>query len=155
MVLGAGCGGACGGGGGGGVPMVDVGRIVSACPALEELNVRVGAEDLNNLNQPEDGNLSVDSQDAVVDGGDSEARTWACGHDTLQRVGICVIAQEWTAKTWMAVANYVLRFGKGCPALRYVVLYVRDEQVTAQNAEFCTLRGTLSSSGRQLILCSV
>ena len=42
----------------GGVPMGDAaaGRIVSGCPALEELNVRVGAEDLNNLNQ-DHGNL--------------------------------------------------------------------------------------------------
>jgi len=136
-----------GGGGccGGSVPMADVGKIVSACPALEELNVRVGAEDLNNLNWDENSD--------AADGG--EPRTWSCAHDTLQRVGICVVAREWTAKTWMAVANYVVQFGKGCPTLRCVMLYVRDVQVAAQNGEFRALRGTLLSSGRQLILRSI
>jgi len=90
----------------------------------------------------------LDSQDAV-DG--SEPRTWACAHDSLQRVGICVVAREWTAKTWMAVANYVVQFGKGCPALRRVVLYVRDVQVAAQNPEFRALREIVG----ELILRSV
>ncbi|KAI9511904.1 hypothetical protein F5148DRAFT_1146505 [Russula earlei] len=126
----------------GGVPMVDVGRIASACPALEECNVRVLAEEVN---------LRCDSQD--TDGvGQSP---WACAHDTLKCVGICVVARGWTVGTWVAIAKYVARFGKGCPALRNIVLYVQDVGVVAQNAEFHALHETLLSSGTQLVLRSV
>jgi hypothetical protein len=140
-------------GGGEGVPVPDVGRIVGACAALEELNVRVGAEDLVVGSGCWD---SPGAVDADVDGaGTGASRTWACAHDTLQRVGIYVDAGEWTVKTWAAVVEYVAQFGKGCPALRCVVLYVRDVAVAAQDPQFHVLHETLLSSGRQLLLRSV
>jgi hypothetical protein len=136
-------------GGGEGVPVPDVGRIVGACAALEELNVRVGAEDLVVGSGRWDPPGAVDADSGGV------SRTWACAHDTLQRVGIYVDAGEWTVKTWTAVVEYVAQFGKGCPALRCVVLYVRDVAVVAQDPQFHVLHETLLSSGRQLLLRSV
>ncbi len=143
-----------GGGGGGGddcgeasLSMADVGGIISACPKLEELNVRLGVEGFEN-------SAAWDSSEVGIG---AVTRTWACAHDTLQRVGICIDAPggEWTAKTWTAVIEYAAQFEKGCPALRCVALYVPDVRVAAQNPQFDALRETLMSSGRRLLLRSV
>ncbi|KAI0003858.1 hypothetical protein BJV74DRAFT_881650 [Russula compacta] len=138
----------------------DVGRMVSACPALEELNVRVGAG-AEDLNSSAGGSGSGSGSDGIdVDGGGVSRTSWACAHDTLLRVGICVDfgaaeAGEWTVETWTAVVDHVVQFGKGCPALRCVVLYVRDVRVAARNPQFHVLRETLLSNERQLLLRSV
>jgi hypothetical protein len=128
------------GGAGAGMSMGDVGKIVGVCPALEELNLRVDVADLNLC-----WNLTTDSDDNVTG-------TWGCMHDTLQRVGVCVDAGEWSVKTWTAVVEYVGKLWKGCPGLRQVVLYVHDVQVAVQNSQFHALRETVSLSGRQLLL---
>jgi hypothetical protein len=136
--------------GGGDAPlsMMDVGKIVGACPRLEELNVRMSAEDFEN--SPGDSS-QVDSVGAPA----PVHRTWACAHDKLQRLGVCVDAGGWTAETWTAVIEYVGQFVKGCPALRCVALYVQNMGVTAQNAQFHRLREKVMSNGRELLLRSV
>jgi F-box-like len=132
--------------GGGDAPlsMMDVGRVVSACPRLEELNVRMSAEDFEN--SPWDSS-QVDSVPVP--------RTCTCTHDTLQRLGVRVDAGGWTAETWTTVVEYVVQFEKGCPALRCVALYVQDVGVTAQNPQFHELREKMTSNGRELLLRSV
>jgi hypothetical protein len=126
--------------------VMDMSRNVSACPKLEELNVRLGLEDFDNP-----------VWDALEGGGGvgvSMPRTWACAHDTLQRLGVCVDAGSWTAETWTAVVEYVAQFENGCPALRCVALYVPDVVVAAQNLQFRALREKMTSSGRELLLQS-
>jgi F-box-like len=79
-------------------------------------------------------------------------------HDTLRRVGLCVDsddAGEWNASMWMTVGEFVGQFGEGCPELREVVVYVQDVGVAAQSPQYDALRERLSSSGRQLLLCSL
>jgi hypothetical protein len=124
--------------------MTDVGKIASACPNLEELNVRLSAEN------SEDSALDLSEGDGV-----GIPWTWACAHDTLQRVGICIDARGGTAKTWIAVTEQVAQLAKGCPALRCVTLHVPDVRVAEENQQFQALRGTLMSGGRQLLLRSV
>ena len=128
------------GAGADGVSMGDAGKIIQVCPALEELNLRMGVADLWN---------------STVDSDDGTTQTWACTHSTLQRVGICVDAGEWSVKTWTTVVEYVGKLAKGCPGLHLVVLYVQDVEVAIRNSQFHALRETLSSSGRQLFLRSV
>lgn len=128
------------GAGADGVSMGDAGKIIQVCPALEELNLRMGVADLWN---------------STVDSDDGTTPTWACTHSTLQRVGICVDAGEWSVKTWTTVVEYVGKLAKGCPGLHLVVLYVQDVEVAMRNSQFHALRETLSSSGRQLFLRSV
>ena len=126
-----------------GMSMVDVRLIVNACPELEELNLRIGCDDLN----------CWSPMDYV--------------HDTLQRLGICVGVdvdvnvdysnsqdQEWSVKTWIALAEFVGDW-MSCPALRQVVLYVRDVQVVERNPQFHLFHGELASGGRELLLRSV
>ena len=128
---------------GSGVLMGDVGSIVRVCPALEELNLGLGVEDSNLCS-----NSTADSEGGVT-------RTWVCTHNTLQRVGICTDAGKWSVKTWMAVAEYVGKLGKGCPALRQIALYVPDDiEVAEQDSRFNALRETMSSRGKQLLLRS-
>ena len=127
---------------GSGVSMGDVGSIVEVCPALEELNLKLGMEDLNPCSH-----LTVDSEVGVT-------RTWACTHDTLQRVGICVDDGKWSVKTWMVVTEYVGKLRKGCPALHQVRLYLQDVEVAEQNLQLHALREKMTSSGRQLFLRS-
>jgi len=124
--------------------MADVGTIVTACPKLEELNVRLSAEDFENS-----------TRDSSEGDGAGVPRTWACAHGTLQRVGVCIDAGEWTAKTWAAVVEHVTQFEKGCPALRCVTLHVPDVGAAEEGLQFQALRETLMSSGRQLFLQSV
>ena len=127
--------------GGEGMWVDDVGEIVNACPGLEELNVRISCGHLNSWS-PTD----VNFVNAVY-------VTYM--HDALQRLGICVDsdAPEWSVKTWMALAEFVGEW-KLCPALRQVVLYVRDVQVAEQNPHFHLFREELASSGRNLLLRS-
>ena len=125
---------------GSGVSMGDVGSIVEVCPALEELNLRLGMEDFNLCS-----NSTVDSEGGVI-------QTWVCTHNTLQRVGICIDARKWSVRTWMVVTEYVEKLGMGCPALHQVQLYVQNVEVAEQNPQFHALRETMSSSGRQLLL---
>ena len=127
---------------GSGVLMGDVGSIVRVCPALEELNLGLGVEDSNLCS-----NSTADSEGGVT-------RTWVCTHNTLQRVGICTDAGKWSVKTWMAVAEYVGKLGKGCPALRQIALYMPDVEVAEQDSRFNALRETMSSRGKQLLLRS-
>jgi len=136
--------------GGGDAPlsMMDVGRVVSACPKLEELNVRMSAENFEN--SPWDSS-QVDSVGAPV----PVPRTWTCTHDTLQRLGVRVDAGRCTAETWTPVVEYVVQFEKACPALRCVVLCVQNVRVTAQNPQFHGLREKMISNGRELLLRSV
>jgi hypothetical protein len=125
--------------GGKGMWMDDVGEIVNSCPQLEELNFRIGR------------------------GGVWSVHSGQCAR-SLQRLGICVDGdedcldargQEWPVKTWMELADFVGGW-KSCPALRQVVLYVRDDvQVVERNPQFQLFRGELASSGRQLLLRSV
>ena len=124
--------------------MTGVGKIANACPKLEELNVRLSAEDFEDSawDSPEGDGVGI-------------PWTWACAHDTLQRVGICIDAGEWTAKTWLAVIEQVAQLAKGCPALRCVTLHVPDVGVAEENQQFQALRGTLMSGGRQLLVRSV
>ena len=136
------------GGGDARLSMMDVSRIVSACPKLEELNVRMSAEDLKNSRWD---SLQVDNISASI----PVPRTWACAHDMLQRLGIRVDAEGWMARTWTAVVEYVVRFQKGCPVLRCVTLYVQNVRVTAQNPQFHELRVKMMSNGRELLLRSV
>ena len=126
------------------LPMVDVGKVVGACPKLEELNVRLSAEDFESF-----------VWDSSEGDGVGVPGTWACAHDTLQRVGVCIDAGEWTAKTWIAVIEHVAQLAKGCQALRCVALHVPDVGVAAENLQFQALRETSMSSGRQLLLRSV
>jgi hypothetical protein len=134
--------------GGEGMWVDDVGEVVNACPELEELNFRIGCGHLNSWS-PTDANfvnaVSVSVSAAYV-------------HDALQRLGICVDvdsdAPEWSVKTWMALAEFVGEW-KLCPALRQVVLYVRDVQVAERNPQFHLFHEELASSGRQLLLRSV
>lgn len=128
---------------GGGVSMGDVSGIVQACPALEELNLRLCLEDLDLCS-----NSAMDSEAGTV-------RTWASTHNTLRRLGISVDAEKLSVKTWMVLAEYVGKSEKTCPALQEVVLYLRDVEVAEQNSQFHALRETLSSSGRLLLLRSV
>ena len=128
---------------GAGVSMGDVGKIIHVCPALEELNLRMGVADLNLCWNP------------TVDSDDGTTQTCDCTHNRPQRVGICVGAGEWSVKTWTAVVEYVGKLGKGCPGLHQVVLYVQNVEVAMRNPQFHALRETLSSSGRQLFLRSV
>ena len=129
---------------GSGVSMRDVGSIVEVCPALEELNLRLGVEDLNLCS-----NSTVDLEGGVI------TQTWACTHNALQRVGICIDAGKWSVKTWMVVTEYVGKLGKGCPALHQVRLYVQNVEVAEQNLQVHALRETMSLSGRQLLLRSL
>lgn len=122
----------------GGLSMGDVDKIVRVCPALEELNLRVGVENLY-------WNLTVGLDDDIL-------WTSACTHSTLQRVGICVDAGELSVKAWMAVAEYVGKLRVECPALCQVALYVQDLEAAVQSPQFHALHETLSSSGRQLLL---
>jgi hypothetical protein len=135
--------------GGEGMWMDDVGEIVNACPELEELNFRIGCGHLNNSWSPTDDNNNFVNAVSV-----SAAHV----HHALQRLGICVDvdsdAPEWSVKTWMALAEFVGGW-KLCPALRQVVLYVRDVQVAEQNPQFHLFHEELASSGRQLLLRSV
>ena len=110
----------------------DLAMILHDCPALEELNVRIGVAHLDGF-----GNRF-------------------CAHDALQCLGICVDsgAQKWSVKTWMPLAKFVGTW-KWCPALRKVVLYVRDVQVAEQDPQFPPFREELASRGRQLLLRSV
>lgn len=126
-----------GGGGWGGMSIGDVSKVVAFCPALEELNLRVVVEDYLNW-------IPRDFDDL----------TWTCTHHTLQRIRICVDSVEWSVETWMKIVEYIGKFGKGCPVLSQVVLYVLPGQVeaTLQNSQFLVLRETLLSSGRQLLL---
>lgn len=128
--------------GGEGMWMDDVGEIVNACPGLEELNFRISCGHLNSWS-PTDAN-SVNAVSATY------------VHDALQRLGICVDsdAPEWSVKTWMALAEFVGEW-KLCPALRQVVLYVRDVQVAEQNPHFHLFHEELASSGRNLLLRSI
>jgi len=124
--------------------MVDVGKIVSACPKLEELNVRLSAEDFEDS-----------TRDSSEGDGMGVPRTWACAHGTLQRVGVCIDAGKWTAQTWTAVVEHVAQFAEGSPALRCVTLHVPDVEVAEENLQFQALCETLVSGGRQLFLRSV
>ena len=128
---------------GGGVSMGDVDRIVRACPALEELNLRLGVKDLDLCS-----NSEIDTEDSIT-------QIWASTHNTLQRVGICVDAGKLSVKTWMVLPEYVEKLGKACPALREVVLYVQDVEDAEQNSQFHALHETSSLSGRLLLLRSV
>jgi len=85
-----------GGGGGGGddcgeasLSMADVGGIISACPKLEELDVRLGVEGFEN-------SAAWDSESSEVGIG-AVTRTWACAHDmwmlTKQSVG-CIVGLD-------------------------------------------------------------
>jgi hypothetical protein len=126
----------------GGLSMGDVGKIVGVCPALEELNLRLDVEDLDPSSC---WNSTIDPDD------DDMVRTsWACTHNTLRRVGICVDAGQWSVKTWMVVTEFVGKMVKEYPALRHVALYVQDSEFSEQNSQFRALRETLSSNGRQL-----
>ncbi|KAF8492012.1 hypothetical protein F5888DRAFT_1619322 [Russula emetica] len=130
--------------------MDDVGEIVNACPELEELNFRIGCVHLNKGWSPR----PTDDNDNFVN-----AVSAAYVHDALQRLGICIDvdsdpAPEGSVKTWMALAEFVGEW-KLCPALRQVVLYVRDVQVAEQNPQFHLFHEELASSGRQLLLRSV
>ena len=130
-----------GGGWRGGASIGDVSKIVAACPALEELNLRVVVEDSTDW--------SPMHPDDVA---------WSCTHNTLQRIGICIhdVDDECcSAVTWMKVVEFTGKFVKGCPALHQVVLYVEDVEVALQNSRFHEFRETLSSSGRELLLHSV
>ena len=126
-----------GGGIWGGVSIGDVSRIVTDCFALEELNLRV----------PVEGYLNVIPED-------TNDITWSCTHYTLQRIRIRIDSAKWSVETWMKILEYIGKFGKGCPALSQVVLYVLPEQVevTLQNPQYNVLREILLSSGRQLLL---
>ena len=137
-----------GGDGEGGTWMDDVREIVNACPELEVLNFRIGCGHLNDGWSPMDGSDFVDNAVFVFSA--------AYMHDALQRLGICVDSDspEWSVKTWMALAKFVGEW-KLCPALRQVVLYVRDVQVAEQNTQFHLLCEELAFSGRQLLLHSV
>ncbi len=81
---------------------------------------------------------------------------YACEHDALQRLGVYVDldVREWSVETWMALPEFVGRW-KGCPALRQIVLYLRNVEIPEQNPRFHLFREELSSMGRQLILRSV
>lgn len=133
------------GGEGEGMRMDDMDEIVNACPGLEELNFRIGCGHLLNGWSP---TVDANSVNAVSISG-------AYVHDALQRLGICIDvdsdAPEWSVKTWMALAAFVEEW-KLCPALRQVVLYVRDVQVAERNPQFHLLREELASSERQLLL---
>jgi hypothetical protein len=65
--------------------MMDMGRVISICSKLEELNIHMSTEDFENplwdLSQ-------VDSIGAPV----PVPRIWACTHDTLQHLKICLNA---------------------------------------------------------------
>jgi hypothetical protein len=129
--------------GGEGMWLDDVGEIVNACPELEELNFRIGCGHLNSSWSPVDANF-VNSVSAP-----------AYVHDALQRLGICIDvdkdAPEWSVKTWMALAEFVGGWAL-CPALRQVVLYVRDVEVAERNPQFHLFHEELASGGRQLLL---
>ena len=135
------------GGDGDGMRMDDVREIVNACPELEELNLRIGCGHLNGWSPMDN---------TVVDAVSASAPAYV--HDALQRLGICVDSDspEWSVKTWMALAEFVGEW-KLCPALRQVVLYMRDVEVKVakQNPQFYLLHEELTSSGRQLVLRSV
>ena len=134
----------------GGMSTHDVRKIVNACPELEELNFRIGCGFLNWWNPMDDPFFYA----YVVARGHV--------HDTLQRLGICVDVDvdldaqdhEWPVNTWIALAEFVGDW-KSCPALRQVVLYVRDVQVAERNPQFHLFHGELASSGRELLLRSV
>jgi hypothetical protein len=136
------------GGEGEGMRVDDVGEIVNACPELEELNFRIGWGHLLN-------SWSPTTDDDFVNAVSISA---AYVHDALQRLGICVDidsdAPEWSVKIWMALAEFVGEW-KLCPALRQVVLYVRDVQVAERNPQFRLFLEELASSGRQLLLRSL
>jgi hypothetical protein len=135
----------------GGMSTGDMRDIVNACPELEELNFRIGCGFLNWWNPMHDHFFYVYVVSAQCH-----------VHDTLQRLGICIDVDvdsdaqdhEWSVKTWMALAEFVGEW-KSCPALRQVVLYVRDAQVIERNPQFHLLHGELASSGRELLLRSV
>jgi len=115
------------------MPSRDVRRIVGAFTALEELNVYFGAVDANTAEV-----LS------------------ACAHDKLQRVGIAVDVSEWDFVTWSTIVKTVEEFVVGCPALRDVALYVRqDVGISGVNPYLYALRETLLAHGRQLDLRSL
>jgi hypothetical protein len=130
-----------------GMRMSDVDEIVNACPELEELNIRISCGDLSNSWSPTLDNFvnAVSVPAAYV-------------HDALQRLGICVGVDsdvpEWSVKTWMALAEFVGEW-KLCPALRQVLLYVRDMEIAERNPQFHLFREELASSGRQLLLRSI
>lgn len=132
--------------GGEGMWMDDVRGIVNACPGLEELNFRIRCADLD------DWSPASDSDSVRV----TRAATYVC--DALQRLGICVDSGsecQWSVETWLALAELVGEW-KSCPALRQVVLYVRDVQVAERNPQFHLFRKELlASSGRELLLRSV
>jgi hypothetical protein len=133
---------------GGGMQMGDVGEIVNACPELQELNFRIYCDHLLNGWSP------TKMDDNFVNAVSISA---AYVHDALQRLGICVdvdLDAPESVKTWMALAEFVGEW-KLCPALRQVVLYVRDVQVVERNPQFHLFHGELASSGRQLLLRSV
>ena len=113
----------------------DVSKIVAVCPALEKLNLQVGAEKYVNW-------TLADIDDVI----------WSCTHNTLQRLGICIKDLECSVDTWMKIVG---KFVEGCPALSEVLLYVSDVEVASQNTRFHALRETLLSSGRQLFFHSV
>ena len=65
------------------LPMVDVGKVGGACPKLEELNVRLSAEDFEN---------SI--WDSSEGNGVGVPRTWACVVEGLDRAPACACAVD-------------------------------------------------------------
>lgn len=130
--------------GGEGMWMGDVGEIIYACPDLEELNFRIRRDFL--IWNPDDDVANTDY-----------SPTWYV-HDALRCLGICLDSDtdtpEWSVKMWLQLAEIVGEW-KLCPALRKVVLYVRDVRLTERNPQFHLLREEWASGGRQLLLRSV
>jgi hypothetical protein len=69
--------------------MGDVDGIVQACPALEELNLRLGVEYLDLCSNSA---IDFESEDSIT-------KIWAWTRNTLQRVGICVDAEKLSVET--------------------------------------------------------